>query len=405
VTALLRDWREVPLASVAEVRLGRQRSPKNHAGEQMRPYVRAANASWSGLLLEDVKSMNFTDSEMNIYRLRPGDLLLGEASGSPREVGKPVLWRGEIADCAFQNTLIRVRPKGPDPEYLLHYFRHQALSGKFAEAARGVGIRHLGSDALAKWKVPLPSLPEQRRIAEVLDRADALRAKRREALALLGAMKQAIFQEMFVAGIQAGWPVLTVVDISHASAGSIRTGPFGSQLLHSEFTDAGIAVLGIDNAVQNQFVWGARRYISEEKYLQLKRYTVRPGDVLITIMGTCGRCAVVPDDVPQAINTKHLCCISLDRSKCLPEFLHAYFLFHPVAKQYLSQTAKGAIMEGLNMAIIKQLPVVVPPLALQREFFNQVERLALSVDVMKAHSLELQAFVASLQQRAFAGAL
>jgi len=97
----------------------------------MRPYVRAANVSWSGLRLDDVKTMNFTDSEMDTYRLQPGDLLLGEASGSPREVGKPVLWRGEIADCAFQNTLIRVRPKGPDPEYLLHYFRHQALSGKF----------------------------------------------------------------------------------------------------------------------------------------------------------------------------------------------------------------------------------------------------------------------------------
>ena len=65
-------WREVPLASVAEVRLGRQRSPKNHAGEQMRPYVRAANVGWSGLRLDDVKSMNFSDSELSVYRLEPG---------------------------------------------------------------------------------------------------------------------------------------------------------------------------------------------------------------------------------------------------------------------------------------------------------------------------------------------
>lgn len=274
------DWCDVPLASVAEVRLGRQRSPKNHAGDQMRPYVRAANVSWSGLRLDDVKEMNFTDSEMDTFRLQPGDLLLGEASGSPSEVGKSALWRGEIADCAFQNTLVRVRPRGPDPEYLLHYFRHQAMSGKFAAAARGVGIHHLGSDALAKWRLPLPPLSEQRRIAEVLDRADALLTRRRETLALLDEMKRAIFLEMFLGGVQAGWPMLTVVDVALTSAGSIRTGPFGSDLLHSEFTDAGVAVLGIDNAVQNRFVWGSRRYISDQKYGQLKRYTVRPGDVL-----------------------------------------------------------------------------------------------------------------------------
>lgn len=166
---LCKGWTEVRLADIAEVRLGRQRSPKNHSGSHMRPYLRAANVDWNGLKLNDVKTMNFTDEEAEIYRLQPGDIVLGEASGSASEVGKPALWNAEIDDCCFQNTLLRVRSYGIDRRFLLHYLRYEAARGAFAERSRGVGIHHLGAERLANWPIRLPPLGEQRRIVATLE--------------------------------------------------------------------------------------------------------------------------------------------------------------------------------------------------------------------------------------------
>jgi type I restriction enzyme S subunit len=253
--------------------------------------------------------------------------------------------------------------------------------------------------------VPLPPLPEQRRIAEILDKADALRAKRRAALAQLDTLTQSIFLAMFGDPATVGWPSTTISHVASDADGAIRTGPFGSQLLHQEFTDDGVAVLGIDNAVENEFRWGRRRFISEAKYRQLSRYTVRPGDVLITIMGTCGRCAIVPDDIPIAINTKHLCCITLDRTKCVPAFLHAYFLGHPIARRYLAQKAKGAIMEGLNMGIIKEMPIPLAPIDLQVKFAARLKQVGQHKAAQRRSEANLEALFGSLQHRAFRGEL
>ena len=267
------------------------------------------------------------------------------------------------------------------------------------------GQRRVPASFLADLAIPLPPVEEQRRIAAILDQAETLRTQRRTALVLLDSLTQSFFLDMFGACEAHDWPIANIGKIVDEENGSIRTGPFGSQLLHSEFVDEGVAVLGIDNAVANEFRWGERRYVTHDKYEELKRYTVRPGDVLITIMGTCGRCAVVPDDIPLAINTKHLCCISVDRRKVVPDYLHAYFLRHPTARKYLEQTAKGAIMSGLNMGIIKAMPIALPPLPLQQTVATRIQ----SIEALKATHRRalaaLNALFAALQQRAFAGQL
>jgi len=296
---------------------------------------------------------------------------------------------------------------GPKVErrFLFHFLRQPRMVAYASSLAVGVNLPRLSPSTLAAFEIPVPPIAEQRRIAEVLDRAEALRAKRRAALAQLDALAEAIFLDLFRAPEAQDWPEPPIASLAAAKPDAIRTGPFGSQLLHSEFVESGIAVLGIDNAVQNEFVWARPRFITDRKYRQLQRYTVFPEDVLITIMGTCGRCAVVPEGIPAAINTKHLCCIMLDQTCCLPVYLQACFLLHPKVLHRLGVRERGAVMPGLNMQIIKELRVPLPPLTIQREFIQRVEMVK-NLKASQGASLgELDGLFASLQHRAFRGEL
>ena len=284
-----------------------------------------------------------------------------------------------------------------DPDYLAWALDALDLASGANRAAMGVT---LNKAKLARIAIPLPPLDEQRRACAGAGCRQQVRGRSGATLRVLEEARTAVFAST-VAASDGSWPLVPVADLADESNGGIRTGPFGSQLLHSEFVDEGIAVLGIDNAVANEFRWGVERHITEAKYTQLRRYTVHPGDVLITIMATCGRVAVVPEDIGRAINTKHLCCITLDRSQCLPEFLHAYFLRHPIARHHLASRAKGAIMAGLNMTIIKDLPVSLPPIDVQTELVDRLAAVDKAQDRAAVQREHLDSLVAALQQRAF----
>lgn len=260
-----------------------------------------------------------------------------------------------------------------DRQYLLHYLKSDMMLSFIKEYATGSVRDNLKLTDLGKFPINLRPVEEQCQIAATLDKIDDLIVKRRQQLDKLDKMVKARFVEMFYNTTgNANWPIVTMADIST----DMRTGPFGSALHHDEFVETGIFVLGIDNAVENRFSYNRMRYITEEKYEQLKRYTVRPGDVIITIMGTVGRSAVIPDNIPKAINTKHLACLTIDRSKAQPTFICSAFQMHPEIRQQLTGQAKGAIMDGLNLTIIKKLCFKLPPIEIQNkfvEFFNLTE--------------------------------
>ncbi len=200
------DWRRVLLREVADVQLGQQRAPVHAADVNPIPYVRAANVTWRGLDLSDVKSMGFPNAGR--YRLAYGDILLAEASGSANEVGKPAIWRDEIPGACYQKTLIRVRcrPALLNYEFAYYYFLHTALSGQFARLAPGVGILHLTAERMLVWPTVAPPLPMQasvvaevdRRLSIVSEVAAEVEANMKRAQAL----RQAVLASAFRAGRQ-----------------------------------------------------------------------------------------------------------------------------------------------------------------------------------------------------------
>lgn len=375
MTALPHDWPVARLDEIADVRLGRQRSPKNHDGDQMRQYVRAANVGWSGLILDDVKSMNFTDAEMEVYRLERGDLLLNEASGSSSEVGKPALWRGEIEECAFQNTLLRVRPRKVAPEFLLKYFQHQAATGKLAAAARGVGIHHLGREALAAWPVPVPPVEEQRRIVDVLDRVDELRAKRRDSLAQTDVLYESVFSE--------------TVRSDLSGQGGAMSRPLGEliEVKSGSFLPAGRMRDGAHPVYGGNGISGYHdEYLFDDSKIVIGRVGAYCGCVHVT--------------VPRSWVTDNALYVKWMSPSLVPSYL-AYALKAANLNRCASQSGQPLI----SASRIYDVKVPVPSIAAQQIFDKRVVVVEQMAVAYRASLAELDALFASVQDRAFRGEL
>jgi type I restriction enzyme, S subunit len=319
---------------------------------------------------------------------------------------------GPVNICQKQSIIGRgiaaIRPKkGFSFEYIYYFFKYN--ENKIAKLGTGSTFKAITKTDINKLKIPLPdTLNDQIRIATVLTCAENLIAKRKESIKALDELLKSTFLEMFGPANKdyLTWPLTEIKDLAAHHKRAMRTGPFGSNLLHGEFTISGdVAVLGIDNAVQNKFAWDQRRFITMEKYNELSSYRVFPGDVIITIMGTIGRAAVIPDDIPLSINTKHLAAITLDRKKANPVFLAYSIHSSPFIHKQFASKNRGAIMNGLNLGLIKETKIRKPPIDLQNQFAAIVEKVEYIKSKYTLSLTELENLYGSLSQRAFKGEL
>lgn len=231
---------------------------------------------------------------------------------------------------------------------------HHADLGSLNEAT---GVPGLNRENAYRRAALLPPLDEQRRIAEVLRSVDQHLSLTSQTLAAAQAAKNATLTD----ALGRDWRETTVGELLANTGHPMRSGPFGSALLKSELVAEGVPFLGIDNVQVERFVPTYKRFISQGKYRELARYTVFPGDVMVTIMGTVGRCCVVPPEIGTAISSKHVWTLTLDAERYSPHLLAWQINHAPWVLDQLIGSAQGGIMSAISSGTLRGLVVPLPP--------------------------------------------
>lgn len=293
-----------------------------------------------------------------------------------------------------QDLKALVARPGVEARYLAHLVK--ASDRVVLSWVRATTADNFPVEKLKELAIPLPPIEEQRRIADILDRADALRAKRREALALLDDLSQSIFREMFR---DRDWPRTQLRML--ATKITKGTTPTSVGLT---FEESGVPFLRVMDLVGGLAVPSDRTlHISEVSHEVLARSKILGGEVLISIAGTIGRVATVPAGLPEMNCNQAVAIVSVGNQVEL-DYLAAWLRGTDAGRQMGSGSVKATIA-NLSLKEVGDLQVPFPPQDLQREFSARVSVLAqnrLSYEVLVAVQ---EALFASLQVQAFAGLL
>jgi type I restriction enzyme, S subunit len=333
--------------------------------------------------------------------LREGDILVSSAN-SWNLVGK-CCWVPNLsypATFGGFTSVLRADPTRSCPRYLYHWFssdRTQKLARSFGQQT--TNISNLNQSRCLELEISLPSLEEQRRIAEILDKASELRRKRRRAIDLLDSLTPSLFLDMF------GDPI--------ANAKKLPVGSLENVVSPSRKITYGILKPGPDHEggipyvrvvdIQNSLidVAGLKRTTSVIAS-EYRRSTLRNGDLLISIRGHVGRMAITPPECDGANITQDTARLAITAANT--EFIKAQ-LETDSAKHWMGQRTKGAAVKGINLGDLRQFPLILPPRPMQDEFANKIRIVRTMLEKGSRQYSNLNVIFSSLQSQAFSGQL
>ena len=310
---------------------------------------------------------------------------------------------------AYQRTyIVQARPE-VDGKLHIRYIYHflETYLETLREQSIGGIIKYIKLGNLTGAQIPLPPLAEQKRIAGILDAADALRAKRRESLAQLDTLLQSTFLDMF------GDPVTNPMGWSKKSLGELalkkpNNGVFRKNPEYSGSDNRGLPVVWVEELFRGNSidVRGSRRL--EATDVEIEKYGLDYGDILFC-RSSLKRDGIAYNNVylgdsKMALFECHLIRISPDTGAANPVFLNLQLRTVPM-RAVLKSKSKTATMTTIDQKALSSVEVVVPPIKLQDHFAALVDSVERQKERFRRHLAELDALFASLQSRAFTGEL
>lgn len=284
-----------------------------------------------------------------------------------------------------------------DPQYLGWVLRTPEVLSDAIRKKSGSAIRRIILNDLKKVKIPILSLREQRRIAEVLDHVDALREKRRKSINLLESLAQSIFLDMFSTSIES--PTQPLGDhLTFVTSGGRGWAKY--------YTDSGARFVRSVDVRMNHVNLENAAFVNPPENAEASRTRISSGDVLLTITGSrIGRVAPATEELDGGYISQHVAILRPNPQTIIPEFL-SFFLSLPMGGQrQIARLQYGQTKPGLNFMQIRKVQVPKATLTQQREFTKRLRTVQQISEASNRELAKLDALFASIQSRAFRGEL
>ena len=390
-----------PLSSVSEVIRGVTFSKAEGAttlSDDRLPVIRAGSIQQSLLLDEGqiwIPAKKIKPNQM----IRENDIVMCTSSGSSDLVGKCAKstqdWAGSFgAFCAG----IRADESKCSSSYLYHFLCSPHFRN-WTKTSSGANIKNIRASELAAFEIPLPPLEEQKRIAAILDKADAIRRKRQQAIDLTDQLLRSVFLDMFGDPVTnpKGWEIQKLKDIAR-----IQIGPFGTQLHKEDYVEDGIPLVNPKHIVDGKVVPANKLTITELKHDELPEYHLAESDIIMGRRGEMGRCALITKRENGWLCGTGSLFIRPHNKGVFSEYLYA-LLSGPTIKAHLESESLGATMPNLNKGIVGNIDIPVPNNEVLRKYSDTRKKYDVLVDNNRRF-IEATLFE-SLSQQAFHGEL
>ncbi|MDP2222555.1 MAG: restriction endonuclease subunit S [Hydrogenophaga sp.] len=294
----------------------------------------------------------------------------------------------------------------PDPSRAEVRYLFRALETKVSEMLRrtvGGAQPNINQGIVRELTIPLPPLPEQHRIAAILDLADTLRTQRRAALAQLDSLTQSLFLDMFGDPVTnpKGWPIKCMSELFAST-------PIFGTMIPGDAGGGAWLCLRVANIQDWQLTLADQKYVDLPSSM-IERHSVQDGDLLmaraIASQDHLGKCIVARPGNSQWAFDSHLMRLRFAPDRALPDFIRQALRTPGGRSIFLKASRKSSVQYNINTKEISALALPLPPLPLQQTFATRIQAIEALKTQHRAALAAQDALFASLQQRAFAGTL